>query len=155
MSVGIDALRKSELFDACDDALLEKVLAQAEEREYAAGEQVYVEMAESDELYLVIAGRLLHTSALLDAAGVEYRMAVEPGEASNLVRFLAEGPSYLSCVADTDTKVLVWKAQEAAEFWDNHPGVGYRVVTAISKLLYRRLQQFNEIILDRVSWGLE
>ena len=155
MSVGIEALRKSELFDACDDALLEKVLAQAEEREYAAGEQVYAEMAESDELYFVTEGRLLHTSALLDAAGVEYRMAVEPGEASNLVRFLAEGPSYLSCVADTDTKVLVWKAQEAAEFWDNHPEVGYRVVTAISKLLYRRLQQFNEIILDRVSWGLE
>ncbi len=155
MSVGIEALRKSELFEACDDALLEKVLAQAEEREYAAGEQVYAEMAESDELYLVIEGRLLHTSALLDAAGVEYRMAVEPGEASNLVRFLAEGPSYLSCVADTDTKVLVWKAQEAAEFWDAHPEVGYRVVTAISKLLYQRLQQLNEIVLDRVSWGLE
>ncbi len=155
MSVGIDALRKSELFDACDDALLEKVLAQAEEREYAAGEQVYAEMAESDELYLVIEGRLLHTSALLDAAGVEYRMAVEPGEASNLVRFLAEGPSYLSCVADTDTKVLVWKAQEAIAFWDRHPEVGYRVVTAISKLLYQRLQQLNQIVLDRVSWGLE
>ncbi len=155
MSVGIEALRKSELFEACDDALLEKVLAQAEEREYAAGEQVYAEMAESDELYLVIEGRLLHTSALLDAAGVEYRMAVEPGEVSYLVRFLAEGPSYLSCVADTDTKVLVWKAQEAAEFWDQHPEVGYRVVTAISKLLYQRLQQLNQIVLDRVSWGLE
>ena len=155
MSVGIEALRKSELFEACDDALLEKVLAQAEEREYAAGEQVYAEMAESDELYLVIEGRLLHTSALLDAAGVAYRMAVELGEVSNLVRFLAEGPSYLSCVADTDTRVLVWKAQEAAEFWDSHPEVGYRVVTAISKRLYQRLQQFNEIILDRVSWGLE
>ncbi len=155
MSVGIEALRKSELFEACDDALLEKVLAQAEERAYAAGDQVYAEMAESDELYLVLEGRLLHTSALLDAAGVEYRMAVEPGEASNLVRFLAEGPSYLSCVADTDTKVLVWKAKEAAEFWDNHPEVGYRVVTAVSKRLYRQLQQLNQIILDRVSWGLE
>ncbi len=82
-------------------------------------------------------------------------MAVEPGEVSNLVRFLAEGPSYLSCVADTDTKVLVWKAQEAAEFWDSHPEVGYRVVTGIAKLLYGRLQQLNQIILDRVSWGLE
>ncbi len=155
MSVGIEALRKSELFATCDDALLAEILAQAEERTYAAGDVVYAEMAESDELYLVVEGRLLHSSALLDAAGVEYRMAVGPGEASNLVRFLAEGPSYLSCAADTDTKVLVWKAQEAAEFWDQHPEIGYRVVTGIAKLLYRRLQQLNQIILDRVSWGLE
>ncbi len=155
MSVGIDALKKSELFAACDDALLAEVLAQAEERTYALGDVVYAEMAESDEIYLVVEGRLLHTSALLDAAGVEYRMSVEPGEASNLVRFLAEGPSYLSCVADTDTTVLVWKAQEAAQFWDKHPEVGYRVVSGIAKLLYQRVQQLNEIILDRVSWGLE
>jgi CRP-like cAMP-binding protein len=155
MSVGIEALRKCELFDACDDALLEKVLAQSEERAYAAGELVYAEMAESDELYLVLEGRLRHTSALLDAAGVDYEMAVEPGEVTNAVRFLTEGPSYISCVADTDTKVLVWKAQEAAEFWDRYPEVGYRVVTGIAKLLYRRLQQLNQIILDRVSWGLE
>ncbi len=155
MSVGIEALRKSALFDACDDALLERVLAQAEERTYAVGDQVYAEMAESDELFLVIEGRLLHTSALLDAAGAEYRMTVEAGEVSNLVRFLAAGPSYLSCVADTDTKVLVWKAQEAAEFWDKYPEVGYQVVTAISKQLYQRVQQLNQLILDRVSWGLE
>ena len=155
MSVGIEALRKSELFEACDDALLEKVLAQAEEREYAAGEQVYAEMAESDELYLVIEGRLLHTSALLDAAGVEYDMVEEPGNVANLVRFIAEGPSYISCLADTDTRVLVWKAKEAIAFWDRHPEVGYRVVTATAQLLHRRLQQLNQIILDRVSWGLE
>jgi len=155
MSVGIEALRKCELFDAADDALLEKVLAQGEERAYAAGDLVYAEMAESDELYLVLDGRLRHSSALLDAAGVDYEMPVEPGEVTNVVRFLAEGPSYISCVADTDTKVLVWKAQEAAEFWDRYPEVGYRVVTGIAKMLYGRLQQLNQIILDRVSWGLE
>ena len=155
MSVGIEALRQCGLFDAADDALLENVLAQAEERAYAAGDLVYAEMAESDELYLVIEGRLRHTSALLDAAGVEYDMAVEAGEVSNLVRFIAEGPSYLSCVADIDTRLLVWKAEEAIAFWDQHPEVGYRVVTATAKLLYRRVQQLNQIILDRVSWGLE
>ena len=155
MSVGIEALRKSGLFDACDDALLEQVLAQAEERAYAAGDLVYAEMAQSDELHLVIEGRLRYTSALLDSAGVDYDMVVEPGDVSNLVRFIAEGPSYLSCVADTETKVLVWKAQEAIEFWDQHPEVGYRVVTATAKSLHRQLQQLNQIILDRVSWGLE
>jgi CRP-like cAMP-binding protein len=155
MSVGIETLRKSGLFDACDDALLEQVRAQGKERTYAAGDLVYAEMAQSDELYLVLEGRLRHTSALLDAAGVDYDMPVEPGEVSNVVRFLAEGPSYISCVADTDTKVLVWKAQEAAEFWDQHPEIGYRVVTAIAKRLHQRLQQMNQIILDRMSWGLE
>jgi CRP-like cAMP-binding protein len=155
MSVGIEALRKCELFDAADDALLGKILAQAEERAYAAGDLVYAEMAESDELHLVIEGRLRYTSALLDVAGVDYDMTVEPGDVSNLVRFIAEGPSYLSCVADTDTKVLVWKAQEVTEFWDRHPEVGYRIVTATAKLLHQRLEQFNQIILDRVSWGLE
>ena len=155
MSLGIEALRKCELFDACDDALLEEVLAQGEERAYAAGDLVYAEEAEIDELYLVLEGRLRHTFAVLDAAGVDYEMAVEPGEASNAVRFLTEGPSYIGCVADTDTKVMVWKAQEVAEFWDRHPEVGYRIVTSIAKLLNRRLQQLNQIILDRVSWGLE
>ena len=155
MSLGIVALRKCELFDACDDALLEEVLAQGEERAYAAGDLVYAEEAEIDELYLVLEGRLLHTFALLDAAGVDYEMAVEPGEVSNAVRFLTEGPSYIGCVADTDTKVMAWKAQEAAEFWDRHPEVGYRIVTGVAKLLYWRLQKLNQIILDRVSWGLE
>ena len=70
MSVGIEALRKCGLFDACDDTLLEKVLAQGEERRYAAGEEVFAEMAESDELFLVLEGQLRYTSALLDAAGI-------------------------------------------------------------------------------------
>ena len=155
MSVGKEALRKCGLFDAADDALLEKVLAQGEERTYAAGDPVFAEMSESDELYLVLEGRLRYTSALLDAAGVEYDMVEELGSVANLVRFIAEGPSYISCLADTDTRVLVWKAQEAVEFWDRHPEIGYRVVTATAKLLHRRLEQFNQIILDRVSWGLE
>jgi CRP-like cAMP-binding protein len=155
MSIGIEALRKSGLFDACDDALLEQVLAQSEERTYAAGDLVYAEMAQSDELYLVLEGRLRHTSALLDAAGVDYDMPVEPGDASNLVRLFGEGPGYISCVADTDTTVLIWKAQEAAEFWDQHPEIGYRVATATAKRLHQQVQQLNQIILDRVSWGLE
>ena len=155
MSVGIEALRKSKLFDACDDSLLEKVLAQSEERMYAAGDLVYAEMAESDELYLVLEGRLRYDSALLDAAGVDYDMVEEPGDVSNLVRFIAEGPSYLSCVADVDSRVLVWKAQEAIAFWDQYPEVGYRVVTATAKILHRRVQQLNQIILDRIAWGLE
>ncbi len=155
MSAGIEALRRCGLFAAADDALLEKVLAQGEERAYAAGDPVFAEMSESDELYLVLEGRLRYTSALLDAAGVEYDMVEEPGSVANLVRFIAEGPSYISCLADTDTRVLVWKAQEAIAFWDNHPEVGYRVVTATAKLLHQRLQQLNQIILDRVSWGLE
>ena len=155
MSVGIEALRKCELFDACDDALLEEVREQGEEREYAAGDLVYAERAEHDELYLVLEGRLRHTFAVLDAAGVDYEMAVEPGEVSNEARILTAGPSYVSCMADTDTKVMVWNAQEALEFWDQHPEVGYRIVTSVARLLYRRLQQLNQIILDRVSWGLE
>ncbi len=155
MSVGIEALRTCELFDACDDALLEEMLAQAEERAYAAGDQVYAEEAETDELYLVLEGRLRHTFALLDAAGADYDLAAGPGEVSNAVRFLTEGPSYVGCVADADTTVLVWKAPEVADFWDKHPEVGYRIVSGIAKLLYRRLQQLNQVILDQVSWGLE
>ena len=155
MSVAIEALRKSGLFDAVDDALLENVLEQGEARMYAAGEPVFAEMAESDELYLVLEGRLRYESALLEAAGVDYDMVVEPGDVGNLMRFIAAGPSYLSCVADVDTKVLVWKAQEAIEFWDQYPEVGYRVVTAIAKLLHKQVQQLNQIILDRVAWGLE
>ncbi len=155
MSVAIEALRKSGLFDAVDDALLENVLEQGEARMYAAGEPVFAEMAESDELYLVLEGRLRYESALLEAAGVDYDMVMEPGDVGNLMRFIAAGPSYLSCVADVDTKVLVWKAQEAIEFWDQYPEVGYRVVTAIAKLLHKQVQQLNQIILDRVAWGLE
>ncbi len=155
MSVGIEALRNSGLFDAADDALLEKVLAQGEERTYAAGDQVFAEMSQSDELFLVVEGRLRYTTALLDSAGVDYDMPVGPGEVSNLVRFIGEGPSYLSCVADTDTRVLVWNAPDAIGFWDRHPEIGYGVVTATAKLLHKQVEQLNEFILDRVSWGLE
>ena len=155
MSFGIEALKKCALFDPCDDALLEQLLALGEERAYAAGDVVYAEEAESDELYLVLEGRLRHTFALLDAAGADYEMLAGPGEVSNAVRSITEGPSYVGCVADTDTTVMVWKAEEAAGFWDKHPEVGYRVVTAVAKLLYERLQQLNQIVLDQVSWGLE
>ena len=96
-----------------------------------------------------------HRVLVLDAAGVDYELVAGPGETSDVARFLTEGPSYVGCVADTDTKVMVWRVQEAAEFWDRHPEIGYRIVTSMAKLLYRRLQQLNQIILDRVSWGLE
>lgn len=68
---------------------------------------------------------------------------------------LIELVRFLSCVADTDTKVMVWKAQEAAEFCAGHPKVGYRAVAGVAKLLDQWLQHLNQITLDRVSWGLE
>ncbi len=41
MNVGIEALKKCELFADCDDDLLEEVLAQSTERRYSAGETVF------------------------------------------------------------------------------------------------------------------
>ncbi len=155
MSLGIEALKKCELFEPCDDALLEKILAQSKERTYAAGEQVYEEMSESDELLLVVAGQLKQTSALLDAAGIDWERISGPGEVLNLVKFVAEGPNYVRCEAESETRVLVWNAKQAAEFWNDYPEVGFRITTNIARLLYDRVQQLNQVILDRVSWGLD
>jgi CRP-like cAMP-binding protein len=155
MSLGIEALKTCELFDGCDDALLAEILADGRERTYHAGDVVYSEGAEHDEVYLVLEGRLLHTFAVLDAAGVDYDLAVEPGEISNEARFLSDEPSYVGCVADTDTKGIAWKVEDAVGFCNRHPEVGYPIMTSIARLLNRRFQQLNQVILDRVAWGLE
>ena len=155
MSDGIEVLRKCELFESLDDELLSELLAQGEIRDYKSGDVVFAEMAESDELYMVVEGQLKLVIALLDSDMPGYETELGPGDVCNAVRFIAKGPSYVSCVVETDAKVMVWPADPSIEFWDKHPEAGYEVVKGIARTLYRNLQQFNQIILDRVSWGLE
>ena len=74
---------------------------------------------------------------------------------SNAVRLVAEGPNYVSCVAQGATRVLVWKAASWKAICKRHPAVGYELATRVAALLVGRVMRLNQMILDNVSWGLE
>ena len=155
MPIDRDLLKQSELFSTMDEEVLDEFAIAGETQTYGDGDVVFAEMADSDEIYLVLEGQLTHTFALVDAGTGPDNLLVGPGEISNAVRLFAVGPNYVSCVATGDVKVVAWKSDAWRAICERHPVVGYHLVSRVAGIFYERAIRVNQMLLDNMSWGLE
>lgn len=143
--VGIEHLRSVELFQDLDDASLQQLAAVSERRRLQRGDVLFSENDQSNELFVVLAGRLAMVNRSID--GRESVVALmEPGD------LFGEMPLFDGLARSTDgralesSEVLAIPYEPVRVLYDEQPKLLWRAV----QLLTGRLRVMDGVLADSV-----
>jgi CRP-like cAMP-binding protein len=151
-----EILKANPLFKSFSDEVIERFLNSAETRNYAAGEIIFAELSEGDEIFMILEGEAAGEIALLNA---DQTVEIQTGSSGQVFGegcfFKPNAPRYATVTTKTPTTLLVWKGAVWREIAENDFEVGYRLALGFGISFLERLRQWNTRILENVSWGLE
>ncbi|NWF80560.1 MAG: cyclic nucleotide-binding domain-containing protein [Chloroflexi bacterium] len=151
----VDHLRRVEVFSGLNDQELLQVAATCKARRLGAGEVVFREGDEGDDMMVILEGcvRVTITTRLPDGT-------ITP----NTINMLYAGQSFgemvllggatrsatVSCV-DPCT-LLVIKEHDFAELCERNPRIGYRVMRNLASDLVYKLRSSNLLLRGNIRW---
>lgn len=150
----LETLKASSLFESFDDAVLRRFAETCSLAKFTAGDIIFVEMSEGDEIYLIASGEVSIQIALANADEDYEIIKSRRGDLLGEVRFIDRLPRSATAIAETDVELLVWASDSWREICEDNPATGYRLTLAIAKTLSDRLRRWNVRILDAVDWGM-
>ena len=154
MDKKLQALNSSPLFQTFDENVLRQFAENCSITRFEAGDIIFVEMSEGDEIYLIADGEVSIRIALANA-DQEYEIIKEQrGDLLGEVRFIDSLPRSATAIAETDVELLVWSSNSWRKICEEDPRTGYRLTLAIAQTLSDRLRRWNIRILDAVDWGI-
>jgi len=150
----LQAIKSSPLFQTFDDSILRRFADTCRVTRLEAGDVIFVETSEGDEIFLIADGEVSVRIALANA-DQDYEIIKEQrGDLLGEVRFIDNLPRSATAIAETDVELLVWQSSDWREICEEDPRTGYRLTLAIAKALSERLRRWNVRILDAVDWGI-
>lgn len=155
MSKAKEILKQSVPFCEFKKSVRKRFLAEAKILKFSAGDVLYREMTEGDEIYLVVDGRFRMSVELASAHHMVEEIEGGAGELFGEGRFLAERPRPATITAIADLTVLVWDVSCWQGISEEHPEVGYRLALFAGQVLFGRVEQLREHLINDMSWGLE
>ena len=148
-------LEQTPPFNELGETALNRIVETARERQFAAGDALFREMTEGDEIFLIVEGSIRMSVELASA----YHMVEEiEGGAGDLVgegRFIAEGPRPATVTALTRVSALVWDVADWKALAEDFPEAGYRLAVHAGRVLFARVQELKNHLIDDMAWGLE
>lgn len=151
----VDHLRRVEVFSGLDDQELLQVAATCKARRLGAGQVVFHEGEEGDDMMVILEGcvRVSITTRLPDGT-----------IAPNTINMLYAGQSFgemvllggatrsatVNCV-DPCT-LLVIKERDFAELCEHNPRIGYRVMRNLASDLVYKLRSSNLLLRGNIRW---
>jgi CRP-like cAMP-binding protein len=155
MSEKREIFKASPLFKSFSDDIIDRFLNSAESRAYSAGETIFAELSEGDEIFMIMEGEVTAEVALVNADQNLEILALSAGEVfGEGCFFKPNAPRYATITSKTASTVLVWKSERWREIAESNFEVGYRLAVAITRIFLERLRNWNTRILENVSWGL-
>jgi len=147
-------LRQADIFYDIPAEYLERVAGLCQEHNYQAGETIFPEGAESDELYIIVQGAV----DILVTASLVSRQA-EKQEAPGKIATLRRGQSFgevalvdqgvrsaTTCAVEDDTRLLTIPRQGLMALCDAHPELGYRLMRNLAADLAMKLRNTDLLI---------
>ena len=154
MDKELQALKSSPIFQTFDDKVLRHFAESCSITRFEAGDIIFVETSEGDEIYLIADGEV-SIGIALGNADQDYEIIKERrGDLLGEVRFIDNLPRSATATAETDVELLVWQSSSWRDICEEDPHTGYRLTLAIAKTLSDRLRRWNVRILDAVDWGI-
>lgn len=154
MEKKLQALKSSPIFETFDDGVLRRFAESCSVTRFEAGDIIFVETSEGDEIYLITDGEVSIRIALANA-DQDYEIIKEQrGDLLGEVRFIDSLPRSATAIAETDVELLVWHSSSWQAICEQDTNTGYRLTLAIAKTLSDRLRRWNVRILDAVEWGI-
>lgn len=155
MSKAQALLEQSVPFNEFDDSVLNRFITEAREQKFSAGDVLFHELSECDEIYFIVEGGIRISVELASA----YHMAEEieggPGELVGEGRFIADGPRPATVTATSDLTTLVWDVAAWKAIAEENPLTGYRLAIYAGQVLFARVGKLRDHLINDISWGLE
>lgn len=145
-------LKKTILFDVLTPLELKAVTPFLELRKYREGEELFHEGDEGPEMFLLVSGQVESVMSCPDGST---RKVGEfgPKELFGEMSIIEGAPRSASCRAMVDTLVLVLSGIDFFRLTWDHPVLGTKILTALSKILIQRLSQASSFLDDMARWG--
>lgn len=151
-----EILKRSVLFRDFSEDVLDRFLNSAETRAYGAGDIIFAELSEGDEIFMIVQGEVTAEVALANA---DQNLKVQTASAGDVFGegafFQPNVQRYATLTAKTATTVLVWKSAAWRKIAESDFEVGYRLAVALTRMLLERVRHWNTQILENMSWGLD
>jgi CRP-like cAMP-binding protein len=148
-------LEQSTPFNEFEDTVLGRFIAESNERHYSAGEVLYHELTEGDEIYFILEGGIRISVELASAHHMAEEIEGGPGELVGEGRFISEGPRPATVTATSDLTALVWDVSAWKKIADEIPEIGYRLAVYAGQVLFGRVEKLKEHLINDISWGIE
>jgi CRP-like cAMP-binding protein len=150
-----ELLKGNPLFKSFSDDIVDRFLNSAETRTYSAGDIIFAELSEGDEIFMILEGEVTAEVALVNANQNLEILTLSAGEVLGEGCFFKPNVQrYATMTSKTASTVLVWKSEVWREIAESNFEVGYRLASSIAITFLERLRHWNTRILENVSWGL-
>lgn len=154
MSEPMEILKQSAVFEDLSSEALTRLLSLSRTRRYAAGDILFVELSEGDDLFFVLDGKLSVQLALGNADKPYEIFSVGAGDLVGEISLVERGLRSATVTAETSATVLVWDCAALREECRRDPELGYGLILGVAKVLARRIRHWNAWLLEHALWGL-
>lgn len=138
--VGLEALRKSDLFEGLGDDELLAIARLAREEKYDAGSVIFRENGPANYLYIVREGRV----AILIDIGRGKQTVIDTISRNGSFGWSAMVPPYTYTSTSRtleSTRVIVLSGQQLRELCSTHCSTCYTIMEKIARIISKRLKE--------------
>lgn len=151
-----EILKTCPLFKSFSDPIADRFLNSADTRRYSAGEIIFAELSEGNEIFMIVEGQATAEVALVNADQNLEILTFSAGDVFGEGCFFKENvPRYATTTATKNSSVLVWQSQVWREIAESNFEVGYRLAVGLTQIFLERLRRWNIRIVENISWGLD
>lgn len=151
-----EKLKGGPLFESFSDDIIDRFLNSGETRTYSAGDIIFAELSEGNEIFMILEGEVIAEVALVNADQNLEILTLSAGEVFSEGCFFEQNlQRYATMTSKTASTVLVWKSEIWREIAESNFEVGYRLAVGITRIFLERLRHWNTRIVENISWGLD
>lgn len=148
-------LEQSAPFNELSETALTRIVETAREQQFEAGDILFREMTEGDEIFFIVEGSVRMSVELASTYHVVEEIEGGAGDLVGEGRFIAEGPRPATVTAKTHVNALVWNVADWKALAEDFPVAGYRLAVHAGRVLFARVQELKDHLIDDMAWGLE
>jgi CRP-like cAMP-binding protein len=150
-----EILKSHPLLKSFSDDIIDRFLNSADTRRYSAGEIIFAELSEGNEIFMILEGE---ATAEVSLANADQNLEIVNFSAGEVFGegcfFKASVPRYATVTSKTASALLVWQSEAWREIAESDFEVGYRLAVGITRIILERLRHWNIRLLENISWGL-
>ncbi len=156
MAENREIVKASALFTGFSDDVIDRFVSSAEMRQYRAGEIIFTELSEGNEIFMMVEGQATAEVALVNADQNLQVLTFAAGEVFGEACFFEPNvPRYATITATKAGRVLVWHSEAWREIAESNFQVGYRLAVRLTGIFLARLRRWSVRMAENIAWGLD
>ena len=155
MTDNFELLKNHPLFEGFEEAVVQAFVNCIKgTKKIKAGDILFVEGDEGNEIYFILSGKFEISLMLADTPDEGYTQ-LDENEFLGQGAVLENMDRLLTATAVEDSELIYWDANDWQAICSAHPKTGYKLVMRIAITIAEGARKLNRYLLNSISWGLE